>query len=372
MITIGVIGASGQVGTEVCLFLKTYPGVRPIGIVRTSISGALLRRLGIEVRVGTFESQDQSVDLLRDCDVIVDFSASSRDVRSMKSHYSRYITQATRLSSPSARYIFISTIDAFGMNARFNRPRYYWVPHTIYAHTKRYGERLAMRMGKELGKDAFVFRLGHVHGLLQRVSAEAEALARGKYRVFEYPSTPSHTIFCHTIAEGIVSVAEGKQIPGIYTLISEPAWSWEDVIRYYADPNAKLEVLAAAPGQRRWINNLVRGIQGWFTRKLLEYKDTLAANLLHRLPRIERKCRAYFCTLKAKQEIGRLRDLTIYRQSGIYSGIFPGMRLPGLSDSRVSMAAKRTQVSEMLDALVKRAGSVIDPQIPANDPPSKQ
>ena len=60
MTTIGVIGASGQVGTEVCLYLKTYPEVRPVAIVRTSLSGALLRRLGIEVRVGAFGTESGS------------------------------------------------------------------------------------------------------------------------------------------------------------------------------------------------------------------------------------------------------------------------------------------------------------------------
>ena len=63
--TIGVIGASGQVNTEVCLYLKTYPEVRPVAVVRTSISGALLRRLGIEVRVGAFGTESESRELLR-------------------------------------------------------------------------------------------------------------------------------------------------------------------------------------------------------------------------------------------------------------------------------------------------------------------
>src|SRR3989338_10508199 len=105
--TICVIGASGQVGTEFCLYLKTYPGVRPVAVVRTSISGALLRRLGIEVRVGAFGTESESRELLRDCDLVVDFSAPAGEVNDIKAHYARHVRHAVACAPEGARYVFI-------------------------------------------------------------------------------------------------------------------------------------------------------------------------------------------------------------------------------------------------------------------------
>ena len=127
MITIGIIGASGQVGTEVCLYLRTYPNVRPVAIVRTPISGALLRRLGIEVRCGTLGSPDECSELLGDCDLVADFSVSSGSPHQINAHYRNNISKALEFSKPEARYLFISSINAFGMSARDNRAKHHWV-----------------------------------------------------------------------------------------------------------------------------------------------------------------------------------------------------------------------------------------------------
>ena len=165
-----VSSALADRGTEVCLYLKTYPEVRPVAVVRTSISGSLAGRLGIEVRVGAFGTESESRELLRDCDLVVDFSAPAGEVNDIRAHYERYVRQAVACAPEGARYVFISTINAFGMNPRFNRAKHYFLPHSIYAHTKRFAERLACRLGRQHRRAVYIFRLGHVHGALQRVS----------------------------------------------------------------------------------------------------------------------------------------------------------------------------------------------------------
>jgi nucleoside-diphosphate-sugar epimerase len=357
VITIGIIGASGQVGTEVCLFLKTYPGVRPIGIVRTPISGALLRRLNVDVRVGTFASPSDSKELVGDCDLVVDFSAPSRGVEEIKMHYLKNISSALEFSPRSALYIFISTINAFGMSARFNRAKYYWIPRSAYAHTKRYGERLTLRLGRKLRKEAFVFRLGHVHGLLQRVSNETAELVRGKYERFEYPNSPSHTIFCASIAEGIIAVAEGKELPGIYTLLSEPPWSWKEVLEYYSENNRNFSVTLRPMERQTLAQKLLTMAKGWLLDRLLDYKDTLNANVLRRFPRFERKCRVRFNVARVQREIREFQSQLVYRPTEMYRGIFPGARLSTLSDSRSTMHEKTALVNEMLEKMLERVRS---------------
>jgi len=352
MTTIGIIGASGQVGTEVCLFLKTYPGVRVIAIVRASISGAILRRFGIEVRVGTFATPEESARLVGDCDVISDFSAiSTGEVAQTCAHYAKNITAALQYSPPRGSYVFISTINAFGMGDDFNVAKNYWISHSVYAYTKRYAERLALRLGKRQGKRTFVFRLGHVHGLLQRVSQFTAELVCGPYTEFEYPDTPSYTIFCHTIAEAIVNVGAGKDAPGIYTLISEPAWSWKEVLEYYVPPGRHLKITLRPTQQAvRWMR-VANKLKSATLRLGYRYQGTIRANVLHRLPQLELKIRGKFYRHKARQQIWELQNQFIYRPPLVHEGVFPGKRLASCSDSRVTMAEKTAEARRMLDRL---------------------
>jgi dTDP-4-dehydrorhamnose reductase len=352
MTTIGIIGASGQVGTEVCLFLKTYPAVRVIAIVRAPVSGSILRRCGIEVRVGTFAAAEESARLVGDCDVVVDFSViSTGEVVQICAHYAKNITAALQYSRSRARYVFISTINVFGMGDDFNRAKNYWIPHSVYAYTKRYAERQALRVGKLQCKEVFIFRLGHVHGLLQRISQHTAELVGGPYTQFEYPDTPSYTIFCYTIAEAIVSVGAGKEAPGIYTLVSEPAWSWKEVLQYYAPPGRHLKITLRPTRPTRWWTRVANGLKRGTLRLGFRYQETAKANVLHRIPRLELKTRGKLYCYKARQQIQEWQEQFIYRPPQVHEGIFPGKRLASASDSRQTMAEKTAEVRTMLDCL---------------------
>ena len=50
MITIGIIGANGQVGTEVCLFLSQMDDIRVVPICRTDRAVSYLERYGLNPR----------------------------------------------------------------------------------------------------------------------------------------------------------------------------------------------------------------------------------------------------------------------------------------------------------------------------------
>ncbi len=351
MKTIGIIGASGQVGLEVCLFLATYPDVRVVAIVRAGVSASLLKRLGIEYRTGSLGDPEQCRELLKDLDLIVDFSVRLGDVKDTNSYYHNNITKALAFSKPDAKYVFISSINAFGMSERFNKAKHYVIPHSIYAHTKRYGERLAFQHGRKNGKDTFVFRLGHVHGPLQRVSTETVKLVNGKYEHFIYPDTPSYTVFCFTIAEGLYHVVQGKEKPGNYVLISEPAWSWKEVLEYYVKPGRKIKVELTTARKPYSLRDFVQGIKGGLFSVLTKYKDTLRANILHHFPDVENRNKANLYTQRAASQIGEYREKTIYRPSGIHEGTFPGKRLSSISDSRASMAARTAVVMDRLRAV---------------------
>ena len=193
-----------------------------------------------------------------------------------------------------------------------------------------------------------------MHGALQRVSQETAELVRKNYHRFEYPDTPSYTIFCHSIAEGLINVAQGREAAGVYTLISNPAWSWREVLEHYADPQRlpKVELVPTRPaglGRR-----LQASVRSWVGGLAHGYKDTLRANILHRFPAFERRCQAWFYAKKARREVQAYGDQLIYRPTGIHEGVIPGRRLPSLSDSRVTLKVKEEQVQAWLDGLPSR------------------
>lgn len=352
MTTIGIIGASGQVGTEVCLFLQTYPGVRPVAIVRSEISGALLQRVGVEVRLCKMDDERRAKEIFADCALLADFSVSPGEGRDITAHYDRNITRALACTQARARYVFISSINAFGMSARFNCAKNYFLPHTLYAYTKRYGERLALRTGKRLGKETYVYRLGHVHGLLQRVSEETRHLVRGPYRRFEYPDTPSYTIFCHSIAEALLHTAQAGGRPGIYTLISDPPWTWREVLNYYVELAHPIDVELRRAAPRSGIfGQTASALRSGAMRWLNDYRETIRTNVLRHAPSFERRAAARLYIQRAAQQIREFENLSVYRPEGVHEGVFPGPRPACITDSRVSMAEKTGQVRELLKRL---------------------
>jgi hypothetical protein len=191
---------------------------------------------------------------------------------------------------------------------------------------------------------------------LQRVSREVVELVRGSYTEFEYPDTPSYTIFCHTIAEAIVNVAASKEAPGIYTLVSEPAWSWKEVLEYYAPPGRHLKITLRPTEQTRWWTHVANGLQRAILRFGFRYQETLRANVLHWIPQVELKIRGRFYRYRAQQQIREWEDQFIYRPPLVHEGVFPGRRLASASDSRMTMAQKTADVQKMLDCLWSDVG----------------
>jgi nucleoside-diphosphate-sugar epimerase len=349
--TIGILGATGQVGTEVCAYLATYPQIRVIAFSRSEVGITFLKKLGIECRIGNLHIQEDVKNLLADCDVVVDFMATTaHNVKTYKQFYFNNVSKAIQHSLPHSKYIFISTINAYGMGTYFNKAKKYILPHTIYAVSKRYAEQLAYTQAKKYKKEIYVLRLGHVHGLLQRVSHQTQTLVQEPYHTFEYPNTPSYTVFCFTIAEALVNIAANKEKQGTYTLVSSPAWSWKEVLEYYAQTPIRVDLYPLQHQSFR--QKLIVTIKNSISKILLKYKDTFRANILAHFPELEDKIRIDFIEKRVAQEIEHYRTVRVYRDNSIHVGTMPGQRLKSISDSRLTMAAKQQEVKKLLDSVL--------------------
>lgn len=361
MHTIGIIGASGQVGTELCLFLGLFPEVRLIAVCRSVPSAAFLRRCGVECRIGDLTSIEDARRLLEDCDLVFDLSLPKGLVFEIRAATDRTIRNAVHGSPNGAKFVFASTEMAFGHRmAPGVIPRQHLFAQTSYGANKRAAERTAFREGRRAGRSVWSLRLGQVHGEMQSISRGILGAldARPTYA----PEVPSNTVFIFSIAEALVGIAEGRERTGVYTLVSTPQWSWRKMHEYYAERLGVRPSILSGAGTRVGRATGARGVRRWLEKRvfamLASRRDYLNGYLLYRFPSLEWSAKATWLRKSAASQITRGMGA---EASGLYAFSFegetPGARLSTLSDSRTTMEPFAEKVRAILH------GAVPPPQI---------
>ena len=357
MPTIGILGANGQVGSEVCLFLSQMSGVRVIPICRTELSSAFLRQCGLECRHGTFDSPEATRNLLADCDLVIDCSLPKGRPSEIRASMTRLITNGIRFAPSNARFVYISTVMAFGVGGRDKFWRDHHVSRTIYGATKRYAERLCFRLGRRVGREVYILRLGQVHGQLQ---AASWGLLHGiRNEVTYVPAGPSWTVFAFTIAEALLNIALGKERPGLYTLVSSPQWSWKELHEFYCrrlGVRPQIVEEECEDTARIWLGRVrslwTRLILNPLLATLARNREIIAGNLLSVFPKLERRTAALYSRRSAAAQIAEARSQREYRPyEQALRGNVPGQRLRSLSDSRTSMDHLTSRVRAILSTV---------------------
>ncbi len=172
MFTIVVLGANGQVGLEVCLFLHAMTDVAVVPVVRSELGAALLERCGIRCRIGALSDSRDSSRLLDGADLVVDFRLPTGLPAQVKRSTRDGIKRCIRQMPPSCAYTYISSTMAFGMGEVSAYPRYAWHTwsRTSYAAYKRDAERHTRWRGRVNRRPIYILRLGQVFGELQGVA----------------------------------------------------------------------------------------------------------------------------------------------------------------------------------------------------------
>ena len=137
MITIGIIGSNGQVGTETCLYLSLMDNVEVIPISRTEFGAAFLNSCGIKCRIGNISNPEEAKLLLKDCDLIADFTYLKGLPSEIKESTKRIITNAIKYSSPDAKFVYVSSMMAYGMGKDNVAFKNYLFARSVYGAMKR-------------------------------------------------------------------------------------------------------------------------------------------------------------------------------------------------------------------------------------------
>jgi uncharacterized protein YbjT (DUF2867 family) len=346
---IAILGANGQVGSEVALHLVGRLDVRVVAICRTEFATALLRRAGVTCRIGSVTGQDEAERILGDADAVVDFSIP----RGLPSHVTSSMTAtirgAIRASHKAKRFIYISSVSAYGMADGTAPFRYHWISRTPYGAAKRHAERLALREAHRAGLEAYILRAGQVHGELQRVSEILLSMA--DEAPVELPAGPSYTVFAYSIAEAIANITLGRERAGTYTLISSPAWSWEDMYLFYASRNGARPEVTLSPTKPA---GLTRALRSCSIGAVEAMAGSIAAYITKHSRPLEMYAAARYANSRTSRDIRALREQQRRKPFIVWSGPIPGRRLRSLSDSKVTMAAPAADLRRRLEAIAPK------------------
>ncbi len=307
MIKIGILGANGQVGTEVAFYLSLHEDVDVLCLIRSEYSAALLKILSIPYLVADYADTKKMSRLLSSFDVVLDFSYQTGQVSDILGWLKKHVRQIVGCMRPRSQYIYMSSIMAYGMP---NPPVYlknYSLPRTVYAHTKRCAETLARKMGKKHRVDVFNFRLGQVHGSLQGVTQLfLSELSQELFRVNGTPQSLTNAVFTYSISESILRCIQGQIVPGTYTVVSSPQWTSEALFNFYQNKyglRARIEYVDAFSGSRTGL-----AIGGWVFDKIRTFRDLAETYLLIKSPTLSFKIKGIYRVKMASAEISRMRS----------------------------------------------------------------
>lgn len=233
---IAIVGANGQVGTELC-FLLRQAGVVVVPIVRNRMGAAFLRYHRFPCRIADIGDARDAERALSDADVVVlaaylwpDMTLSGTLNASMND---RMVEHCVRFSKQDATLFYFSSIRAFSRKVDRSVPLLSLAP--LYDKEKRHLERLFHHASRKHRKRSYAFRLGHVFGKHQSLAKSVRSILahHDTVRVPIDPSLPSNIVHAVTIAHAIMHCHTTSVRPGTYTLVNTPQWTWEDVLRYY-------------------------------------------------------------------------------------------------------------------------------------------
>jgi nucleoside-diphosphate-sugar epimerase len=244
MTKVGIVGANGQVGAELCLLLQKSSELELVAVCRNRSGSAFLRWQGIACRHGRVADPDDALRLLGDCDVVVNSALATGTPSEIRRTEEQIIHHVFRSSKPTATIIHFSTQSVYGdprPDRRFRR-------RNSYARVKLASEKHVRVEQKSSKKSAYILRLGHVCGTMQEISHSIRESIREGTVVLPTNDCSSNTVYTASIAGAILQIIRGAAQPGTYDLMNAPLWTWREVYEYEAQRcEMALEPLVAPP-----------------------------------------------------------------------------------------------------------------------------
>jgi nucleoside-diphosphate-sugar epimerase len=217
------------------------------------------------------------------------------------------IRNLVKYSPPQARLIYSSTFSVYGDPRRNAYIRW----RSTYGSTKLASEKTATSTAAGAGKELFVFRLGHVCGDLQNITALIQDRIRDDVVILPDMAQISNCVYTATIVDAIMKIAAGFEKPGIYDLMNCPQWTWREVFEFeasrighplrFASPSDSSHHRRSGQFLSQRLNQLMKMLRS------TPLARQLGGRLASRLPRrLNERLHAAWSLSRARAEIGEL------------------------------------------------------------------
>lgn len=338
MVSIVVVGANGQVASEVVLLLRGEAGIALRPLVRTRGGSAFLRYCGVPVVHAAITDGAAAKAALAGADVIANFALAGGTPSETQADNDAIVRATFDHAPPGATVVFFSTLAVHGSYSQSGQRQ-----RSAYGDFKLRNEKLVDELARLSGRKAYVLRLGHVAGELQNITA----LIRGDLLrppvLLPDPERASNLTSTATIAEALLSIAQGRaNAPGHYDLVNVPQWTWREVYAWEAGKLGTELVIETAPAtaQASGARNLARSALG--LGKRLASKDTLSRLAAYLPQDINDKLLAEHYLARARAEIDALAEPAAVRNAAALWPALPIRAMPGLRTTREVLEAFAT------------------------------
>lgn len=261
---VGIIGANGQVGTELT-FLFGERDIEVVPIVRNAVAGEMFDYHGFGYRLADVADPADARRALSDLDVVVIAAFASPLTRGeFKPNRARrtnedIIENSVRYAAEGARVVYFSSVAAFG--AEIDISEYWW-----YVREKRHLEAVFFGCCDSHDTTGYVHRIGLVLGRnLGRTEDIRETLSNSvRVDVETHATAASNTVHTVTIAESVLRCADDDVPQGTYTIVNKPQWTWERVFDHYDDGDTDVRFVGTRK-DRSLPARLLSELVGWVT-----------------------------------------------------------------------------------------------------------
>jgi nucleoside-diphosphate-sugar epimerase len=316
---IAVLGANGQVGSELCLILARQPSINVVPVCRTRMGSAYLRSMGLAVRHGEVADPTVAPGLIGDCDLIANLALVNplRSPALAKVTNMAILKNVAQFAPVGSRHVYFSTMSVYGDIEVGQK----LVLRNAYAVDKRRNESIVSNFSRHYDRPVWIMRLGHVTGELQPITRELRLLVTGGEMAIPDIQRPSNITHVITIAEALIKISRGEVDAGTYDLMNVPQWTWGEVLEYEASLckvslNLHLIKNSSPPLAGRLGSTFSSSVSIISNHTILR---RLATRFIGCLPdTIYHRIKAKYAIASARRELQKLKE-----QSGV---IHPAMR----------------------------------------------
>jgi dTDP-4-dehydrorhamnose reductase len=323
---LGLIGANGNVGRELCFLLKNDVDLKPI--IRNKLGAVFLKHHGFDCTISDISDKQDAMQSLSDVDVVVISSYatdpfSGSQTRSSQQINENIIKNAIKFSKKNAVIIYFSTIRVFSHKVDPSTSRFLATPG--YDKDKKHLEKVLVSESKKNNKKFFGLRLGHVFGNNQERTRDFKKIfSKPTIKVQVNPEKKSNVVHTITIKDAILKCLEPDMPSGIFSLVNNPQWTWKEVIDSYKNPETNVEY------KRELINSVENN---FFWNILKSNKKFLAPLRYYISPKFDSKINKKLATKRMIVAISNLKTEDIFYTSAFNYEPIPGPFLNNLEET---------------------------------------